>query len=411
MAAVLNKDLPIIFIVGSPGCGKTTQCNLIAKKYGYTHLSSCNLMAAEVSSGSPLVLQFSKTLKAGQVFEWDMELYLIEKAMLKAVEGGAKGFLIDGFPRDVDQGRRFEEKLSPSHLVIFFDVTEETLVKRLNYGKTSGREDDNKETIRNRFRTFYEAAKPVVEYYQGKGKLAKINAEETIDDIFAEVCRLLGKSEKKPGPSTSFTPAVIQITTEETNGLTNGQQPMQQVNEVPVKKNCDCCVVCRVPAVHNWLAFIGLILVIGFGIFSTWSSLTGRIDTVMGQLIGVVSQVYGRRLEEGLAPLMDAATQLTQPISCQIYACQPPQLRAASKQEEKKCSCFCCWPCCNIPKMPTNRSWINFVTLLVVVLIIFGYLSYSLSSKIDNMLSLLATLVSDIEDLKNEPNKLDSNRN
>lgn len=140
-----------------------------------------------------------------------------------------------------------------------------------------------------------------------------------------------------------------------------------------------------------------------------FSSKQGNKDVVKKEQMEM--KVYGRRLEEGLAPLMDAATQLTQPISCQIYACQPPQLRAASKQEEKKCSCFCCWPCCNIPKMPTNRSWINFVTLLVVVLIIFGYLSYSLSSKIDNMLSLLATLVSDIEDLKNEPNKLDSNRN
>uniref|UniRef100_A0A915LQL3 Adenylate kinase n=1 Tax=Meloidogyne javanica TaxID=6303 RepID=A0A915LQL3_MELJA len=56
-------------------------------------------------------------------------------------------------------------------------------------GQTSGREDDNEETIRNRLRTFYEATKPVVEYYEGKGKLAKINAEGTINDIFAEICR------------------------------------------------------------------------------------------------------------------------------------------------------------------------------------------------------------------------------
>nr|CAD2159773.1 unnamed protein product [Meloidogyne enterolobii] len=198
MPPVLNKDLPIIFIVGGPGSGKGTQCDLIVKKYGYTHLSSGDLLRAEVSSGSPLGLQFSETIKAGKLVELDLVLDLVEKAMLNAVEGGAKGFLIDGYPRDVEQGKRFEEKLSPSHLVIFFDVVEETLVKRLMFrGQTSGREDDNEETIRNRLRTFYEATKPVVEYYEGKGKLAKINAEGTIEDIFAEVCKHLDKLEKK----------------------------------------------------------------------------------------------------------------------------------------------------------------------------------------------------------------------
>uniref|UniRef100_A0A915LM52 Adenylate kinase n=1 Tax=Meloidogyne javanica TaxID=6303 RepID=A0A915LM52_MELJA len=188
MPPVLNKDLPIIFIVGGPGSGKGTQCDLIVKKYGYTHLSSGDLLRAEVSSGSPLGLQFSETIKAGKLVELDLVLDLVEKAMLKAVEAGAKGFLIDGYPRD----------LSPSHLVIFFDVVEETLVKRLMFrGQTSGREDDNEETIRNRLRTFYEATKPVVEYYEGKGKLAKINAEGTIEDIFAEVCKHLDKLEKK----------------------------------------------------------------------------------------------------------------------------------------------------------------------------------------------------------------------
>lgn len=60
-------------------------------------------------------------------------------------------------------------------MVIFFDAVEETLVKRLSHrGKTSGREDDNEETIRNRLHTFYDATKPVVEYYEGKGKLAKV---------------------------------------------------------------------------------------------------------------------------------------------------------------------------------------------------------------------------------------------
>jgi len=56
-------------------------------------------------------LQFSETIKAGKLVELDLVLDLVEKAMLKAVEGGAKGFLIDGYPRDVDQGKRFEEKV------------------------------------------------------------------------------------------------------------------------------------------------------------------------------------------------------------------------------------------------------------------------------------------------------------
>lgn len=70
------------------------------------------MLRAEVASGSPLGLQFSETIKAGKLVELDLVLDLVEKAMLKAIEGGAKGFLIDGYPRDVDQGKRFEEKVN-----------------------------------------------------------------------------------------------------------------------------------------------------------------------------------------------------------------------------------------------------------------------------------------------------------
>ncbi|CAI4228794.1 unnamed protein product [Auanema sp. JU1783] len=190
-----QANVPIFFIVGGPGSGKGTQCEKIVAKYGLSHLSSGDLLRDEVKSGSSRGSQLTQIMEAGQLVPLEVVLDLIKEAMLKAVEKGSKGFLIDGYPREVSQGEQFESEIQDAKLVLFFDVEEETLVKRLlKRAETSGRADDNSETIKKRLHTFTTATAPVVDYYEKKGKLVKINAEGSVDSIFAVVTENLDKA-------------------------------------------------------------------------------------------------------------------------------------------------------------------------------------------------------------------------
>ncbi|EPB73201.1 adenylate kinase [Ancylostoma ceylanicum] len=187
-----KANVPIFFIVGGPGSGKGTQCERIVAKYGLSHLSSGDLLRDEVKSGSPRGAQLTKIMEAGELVPLEVVLDLIKEAMLKEVAKGSKGFLIDGYPREVKQGEQFENEIQEAKSVIFFDVSEDILVERLLHrAKTSGRADDNMETIKKRLHTFTTATAPVVEYYEKKKKLIRIQAKGTIDEIFAEVSKHL----------------------------------------------------------------------------------------------------------------------------------------------------------------------------------------------------------------------------
>ncbi|CAD6185208.1 unnamed protein product [Caenorhabditis auriculariae] len=190
-----DANVPVFFIVGGPGSGKGTQCDKIVAKYGLTHISSGDLLRDEVASGSPRGGQLTAIMEAGQLVPLEVVLDLIKEAMLKGLQKGSKGFLIDGYPREVAQGEIFEKEIQEAKLVIFFDVVEDTLVKRLLHrAETSGRADDNLETITKRIHTFVTATQPVVDYYEKKGKLYKINAEGAVDDIFKIVTVALDKA-------------------------------------------------------------------------------------------------------------------------------------------------------------------------------------------------------------------------
>ncbi|KAK5977658.1 hypothetical protein GCK32_009289 [Trichostrongylus colubriformis] len=189
-----KANVPIFFIVGGPGSGKGTQCEKIVAKYGLSHLSSGDLLRAEVKSGSPRGAKLNKIMGAGELVPLEIVLDLIKEAMLKEVAKGSKGFLIDGYPREVKQGEQFEREIQEAKSVIFFDVAEDILVKRLLHrAKTSGRADDNMETIKKRLKTFTNATAPVVSYYEKKKKLIRIKADGAVDEIFAMVCQHLDK--------------------------------------------------------------------------------------------------------------------------------------------------------------------------------------------------------------------------
>ena len=95
-------------------------------------------------------------------------LDLLAEAMLAKVSG-SKGFLIDGYPREVSQGQEFEKEILPCSKILYFDVSDATMTERLlNRGKSSGRVDDNEETIKKRLNTFHQHSKPVIDAYSAK---------------------------------------------------------------------------------------------------------------------------------------------------------------------------------------------------------------------------------------------------
>ncbi len=100
----------VIFVVGGPGSGKGTQCERIVEKFGYTHLSSGDLLRAEVKSGSSRGQMLNDLMQKGQLVSNQIVLDMIKDAMLANLST-SKGFLIDGYPRQVDQGIEFETQV------------------------------------------------------------------------------------------------------------------------------------------------------------------------------------------------------------------------------------------------------------------------------------------------------------
>uniref|UniRef100_A0A2C9JDT6 adenylate kinase n=1 Tax=Biomphalaria glabrata TaxID=6526 RepID=A0A2C9JDT6_BIOGL len=185
----------VVFVVGGPGSGKGTQCDLIVQKYGYTHLSSGDLLRAEVQSGSERGKQLTEIMQKGELVSLDTVLQLLKEAMLKKVVS-SKGFLIDGYPRELEQGVRFEQEICAPQFVLYFDVSDETMTKRLlGRAETSGRADDNAETIKQRLVTFHDVTTPVIDYYTKQQKVVQVSAEKGKDEVFAEVQKVFDEVE------------------------------------------------------------------------------------------------------------------------------------------------------------------------------------------------------------------------
>jgi len=179
--ALKNKKVPIIWVLGGPGSGKGTQCERLIKRYGFQHLSSGDLLRDEVASGSEKGKELNEMMKNGVLVPRAVVLDLIKTAMLKNLEA-AKGFLIDGYPREVEQGEDFENQIAPASLVIYFDCSDETMKSRLlGRALSSGRADDNEATIVKRLVTFHQCSEPVIKKYTEK--VVSIPADVDVDTI------------------------------------------------------------------------------------------------------------------------------------------------------------------------------------------------------------------------------------
>jgi adenylate kinase len=184
-AAAPKAPRTIVFVLGAPGSGKGTQCERIAKTFGYAHLSTGDLLRDEVKSGSALGKELEGIMAVGALVPTALVLKMVSNAMDTS---GKSKFLIDGFPRALDQAKDFETTVGLPTFVLSFDASETVLEERLvNRGKTSGRADDNVESIRKRFATFKSQSEPVIDFYAKLGLVRKLNSERSVDSVWADV--------------------------------------------------------------------------------------------------------------------------------------------------------------------------------------------------------------------------------
>jgi UMP-CMP kinase len=184
-------DVTVIFVLGGPGAGKGTQCANLVRDYKFTHLSAGDLLRAEQERpDSEFGTLIKDYIKDGLIVPMEVTVQLLENAMTEVVKNNNDGkgkFLIDGFPRKMDQALKFEETVCPSKFVLFFDCPEEEMQRRLlERGKTSGRTDDNAESIKKRFKVFVETSMPVVDYFEKQGRVVKVVATKSPDGVYNE---------------------------------------------------------------------------------------------------------------------------------------------------------------------------------------------------------------------------------
>lgn len=196
-------------MLGGPGVGKGTQCANIVRDYGFVHLSAGDLLREEQNrEGSEFRELINTYIREGNIVPMEVTVALLENAIKDAISNKGKSkFLIDGFPRKLDQAYKFEHDVCESLFTLFFDCTEDVMLQRLlKRAETSGRADDNIESIKKRFATFKETSCPVVEYFRAQGKVVDVNATDTVEGVYAQVQKALKDKLNAPLTDNDYSP-------------------------------------------------------------------------------------------------------------------------------------------------------------------------------------------------------------
>jgi adenylate kinase len=188
-----------LILFGPPGAGKGTQAIKIAENYGWKHVSTGDILRAEVKQGTPLGLKVKAVMEAGTLVSDELLIDIMESVFRKHPDAG--GFVLDGFPRTLKQAKELDQMLlklgTNVSLVLSLDVNEEELVKRLlKRAQEQGRKDDTEEVIKNRLVQYHEHTKPLIDYYREKKLLKNIMGVGSIDDIFASLCQSIPEQKK-----------------------------------------------------------------------------------------------------------------------------------------------------------------------------------------------------------------------
>jgi adenylate kinase len=180
-----------VVLLGPPGAGKGTQAQKLSEKLGVPQISTGDLFRKNISEGTPLGVEAKGYLDAGDLVPSELTNKLVEDRIQD--EDAAAGFILDGYPRSVQQAKALDEMLKNHNTkldaVLEFSVSEAELLERL---KSRGRADDTEEVIHNRMQVYRDETEPLLEYYS-HNNLQTVDAVGALDDVFARALTALGR--------------------------------------------------------------------------------------------------------------------------------------------------------------------------------------------------------------------------
>ena len=185
-----------IVIFGAPGSGKGTQSERIVEKYGINHISTGDVLRAEIKNGTELGKTAKGYIDQGQLIPDELMIDILASVFDSFKD--SKGVIFDGFPRTIAQAEALKKMLAERgqdvSVMLDLEVPEdEVMVRLIKRGKDSGRADDNEETIKKRLHVYHSQTSPLIDWYKNEKKYQHINGLGTMDGIFADICEAVDK--------------------------------------------------------------------------------------------------------------------------------------------------------------------------------------------------------------------------
>jgi adenylate kinase len=185
-----------IIIFGPPGSGKGTQSLKLSEKYNLTHISTGDILRAEIKAKSELGLRVQSVIESGELVSDELLIDLLRSAIQK--HPSTEGFLFDGYPRTIQQANDLEDLLKEMkaevNIVLALDVNDDELMGRLlKRAEIEGRKDDTEEVISNRLKVYHSQTRPLMDHYKARGKTASVHGVGSIDEIFERLCQKINK--------------------------------------------------------------------------------------------------------------------------------------------------------------------------------------------------------------------------
>ncbi|MBY8862395.1 adenylate kinase [Nocardia sp. CA2R105] len=179
-----------LVLLGPPGAGKGTQAKLLSDKLGVPHISTGNLFRANISQQTPLGREAQRYIDAGNLVPSDVTNRMVESRISEP--DAMKGFVLDGYPRTVDQAKALEKMLKEAghelNAVVNLEVAEDVVVGRM-LGR--GRSDDTEEVIRNRMHVYQSETAPLLEHYDGL--VVTVDGVGEVEEVNGRVLQALGR--------------------------------------------------------------------------------------------------------------------------------------------------------------------------------------------------------------------------
>ena len=183
-----------IVIFGAPGSGKGTQSERIVEKYGVNHISTGDVLRAEMKNGTELGKTAKGYIDNGQLIPDDLMIDILAHVFDSFTD--SKGVIFDGFPRTIAQAEALKKMLAERgqevSVMLDLEVPEDELMIRLiKRGKESGRADDNEETIKKRLDVYHNQTAPLIDWYKKEGKYSHINGLGELNRITEDICKAI----------------------------------------------------------------------------------------------------------------------------------------------------------------------------------------------------------------------------